>query len=129
MERFQSSRRISESNIMTNEQWVEEKKDELYALLHEFNRQMNHTGEKDPLERRAIKNKFVDEIFAFIHQSEQRFAERLREKIKARERVGKKMKCNCSGAVDGTTCVAFEDGYNESNSEVFTLITSELEKK
>jgi 16S rRNA G527 N7-methylase RsmG len=50
---------------MTNEQ-VEDKKDELYTLLHEFNRHMNYTGEKEPMERRAIKKKFVDKIFTLI---------------------------------------------------------------
>ena len=38
-------------------------KDKMYSLLHEFNREMNYTGEKEPLERRAIKNKYIDRIY------------------------------------------------------------------
>lgn len=41
----------------------EQIKDEIYELLHEFNREMNYTGEKTPLSRRAIKNRYTDEIY------------------------------------------------------------------
>lgn len=41
----------------------EQIKDEIYNLLHEFNREMNYTGTKTPPERRAIKNWYVDTIY------------------------------------------------------------------
>jgi len=41
-------------------------KDKMYSLLHEFNRYMNFTGEKTPLERRAIKNKYVDLLYSLL---------------------------------------------------------------
>ena len=42
------------------------KTDEIYSLLHEFHREMLLVSKGEPLERRAIKNRYVNSIYSLL---------------------------------------------------------------